>query len=89
MSINSFNNALKNIPESAVRFETVPTETYAPDPNRVALVRPEADVQFARLRDESATVVPTPTPTPTPTATGADAGAGTAITPGVLSPGRS
>lgn len=76
-------SSLKNIPQSAVKFETVPTKTYAPDPNRVALVRPEADVQFARLRDESATVVPTPT------ATGADAGAGTAATPGALSPERS
>ncbi|WP_436775717.1 LCP family protein [Yinghuangia sp. YIM S09857] len=68
-------NSLKNIPQGAVTFETVPTATYAPDPNRVALVRPEADVQFARLRDESAAVVPdnpganagsTPAPTTAP-----------------------
>ncbi|MEU8132830.1 LCP family protein [Streptodolium elevatio] len=51
-------NSLKNIPQNAVKFETVPITTYAPDPNRLALVRPEADVQFARLRDESAAVVP-------------------------------
>jgi LCP family protein required for cell wall assembly len=56
-------NSLKNIPQSAVTFETVPVETYAPDPNRVAVVRPESDVLFARLRDESATVIPTPPPT--------------------------
>ncbi|MCF2532589.1 LCP family protein [Yinghuangia soli] len=69
--------SLKNMPQSAVKFETVPITTYTPDPNRVALLRPEADVQFARLRDESAAVVPTPADAP------AD---GSSSTP---SPGRS
>jgi LCP family protein required for cell wall assembly len=49
-------NSLKGLPENAVQFETTPITTYDPDPNRVALVRPEADVLFARLRDESAAI---------------------------------
>lgn len=53
--------SLRNIPESAVAFETVPTTAYQRDPNRVAMVRPESDVLFARLRDESAAVLPAPT----------------------------
>ncbi|MGR7003364.1 hypothetical protein ACU686_44320 [Yinghuangia aomiensis] len=39
-----------------MKFETTPITTYDPDPNRIALVRPEADVLFARLRDESAAI---------------------------------
>jgi LCP family protein required for cell wall assembly len=68
--------SLKGIPESAVRFDTVPVTTYQPDPNRVALVRPEADVLFARLRDESAAVVPTapPSATPSGSSTGSSTG---------------
>ncbi|WP_436786973.1 LCP family protein, partial [Yinghuangia sp. YIM S10712] len=57
--------SLRNIPEDAVAFETVPTTSYQRDPNRVAMVRPEADVLFARLRDESAAVLPEPTSEPT------------------------
>ncbi|MDI2127297.1 LCP family protein [Yinghuangia seranimata] len=59
--------SLKGIPESDVKFDTVPVTTYRPDPNRVALVRPEADVLFAQLRDESAAVLPSGSATPTPT----------------------
>ncbi|WTW94853.1 LCP family protein [Streptomycetaceae bacterium NBC_01309] len=73
-------NSLKNIPQNAVKFETVPITTYAPDPNRLALVRPEADVQFARLRDESAAVVPDGAGTNAGTGTGT----GSATSPGAL-----
>lgn len=66
--------SLRNIPESAVAFETVPITAYQRDPNRVAMVRPEADVLFARLRDESAAVLPAPSASATPSGRGPAAG---------------
>ncbi|MBC6456736.1 LCP family protein [Actinomadura sp. HBU206391] len=55
--------SIKGMDAGGVRFVTVPFGAYAPDPNRVALDRAQAEPLFEAIRKD--TKVPDPVPTPT------------------------
>lgn len=58
--------SVKNIGVDKIQFVTVPTETYAPDPNRVQWA-PAADELWEAIRTDRELGAPTPTPSPTST----------------------